>query len=173
MNLEQLKAAAQAVVDAESAITYAIIAPSADAFDEIVEQRKRTLSEAIYALQQLLLTEKSEKEPLVSLAICMGSAALDHESRPFFSYCPEAGFDTHETIVAARDAAEASVEIYRDEASSDGWNDVVMNVCYGVLVGGAYVASERGMTEAEIERFCVDGAEGVIVDIEVADFDQR
>ena len=37
---EQLKAAAQAVVDAESAITYAIIAPSAEKFDEIVEQRK-------------------------------------------------------------------------------------------------------------------------------------
>ena len=54
MNLEQLKAAAQAVVDAESAITYAIIALSAEAFDEIVEQRKRTLSEAIYALGKAL-----------------------------------------------------------------------------------------------------------------------
>ena len=173
MNLEQLKAAAQAVVDGESAINNAIIALSADAFDAIVEQRKRTLSEAIYSLQQLLRTGKTKKEPLESLAIRMGDAAADHDSRPFFSYCPEAGFDTHETIEAARDAAEASVESYRDEASSDGWNDVVMNVCYGVLVGGAYVASERAMTEAEMEQFCVGEVEGVIVDIQVSDFDQR
>lgn len=54
MNLEQLKAAAQAVVDAESAINNAIIALSADAFDEIVEQRKRTLAQAIYALGKAL-----------------------------------------------------------------------------------------------------------------------
>ena len=49
---ERLKAAAQAVVDAESAINNAIIALSADAWNEIVEQRKRTLVQAIYALRQ-------------------------------------------------------------------------------------------------------------------------
>ena len=52
MNLEQLKAAAQAVVDAELVTGYAIIAPSSEEFDKIVKQRKRELEQAIYALRQ-------------------------------------------------------------------------------------------------------------------------
>lgn len=69
MNLEQLKAAAQAVIDAELVTGYAIIAPSSEEFDKIVKQRKRELEQAIHALGKVLRTGKSEKEPSESLAI--------------------------------------------------------------------------------------------------------
>lgn len=62
MNLEQLKAAAQAVVDAELVTGYAIIAPSSEEFDKIVKQRKRELEQAIYALGEVLRTETEKAE---------------------------------------------------------------------------------------------------------------
>lgn len=169
MNIEKLKAAAQVVIDAQDATTHAIIAPSAEAFDGIVKKRERALTQAVYQLKQALKSD--ECESLESLAIRMGEASIDQTSEPFFSYCPEAGFETHKTIEEARDAAEVSVESFRDTASTDGWDDVVFNICYGVVVGGARDVNVRPMTDEEAERFGV--AEGEMLDVEVSDFDDR
>lgn len=52
----------------------------------------------------------------------------------YFSYDPDDGFALHETAEKAREAAEASIDYYRDESSGDGWNeDDVCQVCWGVV----------------------------------------
>jgi predicted nucleic acid-binding Zn-ribbon protein len=53
----------------------------------------------------------------------------------YFSYNPEDGFEIHATEAEAVSAAEASLQIWRDEAVSDGWSLDVDEICWGMIVG--------------------------------------
>ena len=54
----------------------------------------------------------------------------------FFSYNPEDGFSTHETLADAKTAAQDAIDWYRDDAG-DGWSESVQSVCYGKILGMA------------------------------------
>lgn len=56
------------------------------------------------------------------------------EPAGWFSYDPGDYFQTHDTESAAKSAAEAAFSHYR-EASVDGWDEDVEQVCYGRIVG--------------------------------------
>lgn len=60
----------------------------------------------------------------------------------FFSYCPENGFETHETAALAKEAAEANLEPFADEAV-DGWSEQVDQICWGEIKGTCQVISRR------------------------------
>lgn len=51
----------------------------------------------------------------------------------YFSYCPENGFQFHETEQEAREMGEKNFATFEDYAASDGWGDNVDDVCWGVV----------------------------------------
>jgi hypothetical protein len=52
----------------------------------------------------------------------------------FFTYCPDCGFDTHETQEAAEKAADRCLDHFRDDAA-DGWSEDVTQICWGEIKG--------------------------------------
>ena len=78
----------------------------------------------------------------------------------FFSFSNPGGFDWHETLEAARAAAENELQHERDNAPDDGWDeDDALSVCYGEIKGAAFVTHrmpwdefrrQRGDTEEDI-----------------------
>lgn len=52
----------------------------------------------------------------------------------FFAYDPECGFETFKTEAEAKKYAQDSIDSYREEAS-EGWSELVNNVCWGVVLG--------------------------------------
>jgi hypothetical protein len=59
------------------------------------------------------------------------SSNLLGHSDTWFSYDPGDGFETHDTEQAARERAEKSLDYYKDDAPSDGWNEEVTGICWG------------------------------------------
>ncbi|RMC99933.1 hypothetical protein EAY64_06405 [Aquitalea palustris] len=52
----------------------------------------------------------------------------------FFAYEPDNGFETYNTKAEAKQAAQDSIDSYREDAA-DGWPDEVENVYWGVVLG--------------------------------------
>jgi hypothetical protein len=50
----------------------------------------------------------------------------------YFSYDPEAGFETHDSEEKAKAAAAESLQDYRDNAG-EGWDELVEQVCWGEI----------------------------------------
>ena len=50
--------------------------------------------------------------------------------KKFFSYDPDDGFEFHDTEDAAKDRAQAAIDLYREDAS-EGWAEEVDRVCWG------------------------------------------
>lgn len=87
----------------------------------------------------------------------------------FFSYDPQGDFITdHPTAQAARDAAEASVEFYRDEAP-DGWNEEVLNVCWGAVLGEVQETERRPITREDREELGISQSCAEYVDYRLVD----
>lgn len=49
----------------------------------------------------------------------------------YFSYCPENGFEFHDTEDEARKRGEQNFEAFEDDACSYGWGENVGDVCWG------------------------------------------
>lgn len=56
----------------------------------------------------------------------------------YFSYCPEDGFDTHETLDSALDDANERITNYLDE----GWSEDVTSVCVGKITHRAQMCDQ-------------------------------
>jgi hypothetical protein len=69
-------------------------------------------------------------------------AEMNTETQMYFSYDPECGLETHNTLDEAKDAAEGALAYYREEAG-DGWPEEVENVCYGEIKGATYKCDEK------------------------------
>jgi hypothetical protein len=54
----------------------------------------------------------------------------------FFVYDPESGFDTYETSQQAKESAEISIDLYRDNAG-EGWDEEAEQVCWGEISEGS------------------------------------
>jgi hypothetical protein len=50
----------------------------------------------------------------------------------FFSYDPDNGFETHQTLEQAKSAAGKCLGSYRDDAH-EGWADEVTGICWGEI----------------------------------------
>lgn len=56
----------------------------------------------------------------------------------YFSYCPESGFDVHETLEGAIDDANSVIPNYLD----DGWSEDVAGVCVGTITHKATMCDQ-------------------------------
>jgi hypothetical protein len=61
----------------------------------------------------------------------------------FFSFCPKAGFETHDTAAEAEKAARESLDYLSDEAAGDGWNENVDQLCWGEITHMAVMTNRR------------------------------
>lgn len=66
----------------------------------------------------------------------------------FFSYCPDYGFEFHDSAGGAASAAQKSLDLFRDDAV-DGWAEMVGDVCWG---------------EVKQRSACVESAEATTCD---------
>ncbi len=72
----------------------------------------------------------------------------------YFSYDDETGFDLHDTADAAKAAAEASIDAYRDEAG-EGWPEAVDNICWGQVIEHTEAGpSEPAPAGSELDYVC-------------------
>ena len=76
----------------------------------------------------------------------------------YFSYCPECGFETHNTLEEAKAAAEERLDFFRDYAA-DGWNEGVGQVCWGEVKEIAVQENRReadpgNLDEADFSFIC-------------------
>jgi hypothetical protein len=53
--------------------------------------------------------------------------------KPYFSFDPDSGLDFHETLEEAKDAAQRTIDEYRD-CCDPSWSEDVEHVCYGIVV---------------------------------------
>jgi hypothetical protein len=57
----------------------------------------------------------------------------------YFSYDPNGdGYTEHTTEAEAKRAASTALEAERDEALTDGWDEVVENICWGRIIERAF-----------------------------------
>jgi len=75
----------------------------------------------------------------------------------FFSYCPDAGFETHDTVEEAKKAADDSIDYFRDNAV-DGWSEEVDQVCWGEVKEQSTVGNQRSKEDAAKEGIVVSSA---------------
>jgi energy-coupling factor transporter ATP-binding protein EcfA2 len=65
----------------------------------------------------------------------------------WFSYDGDCGYETHDSEEEARRSAEAALEMFRDDAPGDGWDeDSVTQVCWGVVIQEVEEISRRKTT---------------------------
>ncbi len=76
-------------------------------------------------------------------------------SGKFFSYCPDAGFDTFETEGEAKAAANTSIDYYRDNAD-EGWDEEVAQVCWGEVRQSATMCCVRPVMEDDCVAAGID-----------------
>lgn len=61
-----------------------------------------------------------------------GGHDVSYNGPRFFSFSNAGGFDWHETLQSAKDAAEMALDCERDAAGDDGWQeDDAFSICYG------------------------------------------
>lgn len=61
---------------------------------------------------------------------------MSYNGPRFFSFSNAGGFDWHETLEEAKDAAEMALESERDAAGDDGWQeDDAFSISYGEIKG--------------------------------------
>lgn len=56
----------------------------------------------------------------------------NQSSYRFFAYDPEEGFNTFKTALEAEEAAQEYIDYFRDN-SSEGWDEMVGQVCWGKI----------------------------------------
>lgn len=66
----------------------------------------------------------------------------------YFSYCPESGFETHQTKKEAEKSAQESIDYFRDYAD-EGWDEAVNNVCWGEINQHTVMIDQKTIKEAE------------------------
>lgn len=71
----------------------------------------------------------------------------------YFSYCPNAGFETHATLEEAKKSADDSVDYFRNH-SEDGWSEEVGQVCWGELKEQATMTDKEPCETGEFEYRC-------------------
>ena len=75
----------------------------------------------------------------------------------FFSYCPDEGFETHNTAEEAKKAADDSIDSFRDNAE-DGWSEEVDQVCWGEVKEQSTMGDKRSKDDAAKEGIFVNSA---------------
>ena len=69
-----------------------------------------------------------------------------------FSYCQECGIDKFSSVDHAKEAAQACLEHYREEAGDSGWDDAVWQVCWGEIKAEAkQIDLKERPPEADLE----------------------
>jgi len=69
----------------------------------------------------------------------------------FFGYhAPTGEFQLFATLEEARDWVKEGLEADEDEAAADGWDEAVVDSCYGALVGGIVETSRRPREDVEL-----------------------
>ena len=66
----------------------------------------------------------------------------------YFSYCPEEGFELHETAEQAQQAVEDALDFERGEAC-EGWADYVDQFCWGELKQRVVETMNRPRTDKD------------------------
>lgn len=64
----------------------------------------------------------------------------------FYCYCPDTGFDTFELEGEARQAAQDSIDYYRDNAS-EGWDEEVEQVSWGEITQVVGTPQDKPLTK--------------------------
>jgi hypothetical protein len=67
----------------------------------------------------------------------------------YFSYCPEEGFELHETAEQAKNAVEDALDFERSEAY-EGWSDYIDQFCWGELKQHVVETMSRPRTDEDI-----------------------
>jgi hypothetical protein len=76
-------------------------------------------------------------------------------SMKYFSYSPDDGFHAHETAEQAKAAAESALQLYRDEADGDGWDESVTEVCWGEVLQRAKETDRREVEDGStFDYYC-------------------
>jgi len=90
-------------------------------------------------------------------------------SNRFFSYSDECGFNTHSTPSEAHEACESEIEHYRDFAA-EGWDEGVLNTCWGEIRGTATETNIRDAPkDSPCEYYCsveIDESDDRVADLE-------
>ena len=68
-------------------------------------------------------------------------------SSKYFSYCGDSGFDEHDTEEEAIKAANEYIDYYRDSAS-EGWDEAVTEVKWGIIEQHTVVIDEKPAEQA-------------------------
>lgn len=66
----------------------------------------------------------------------------------YFSYCPDEGFELHETAEQAQEAVNNALDFERGEAS-EGWADYVDQFCWGELKQRVVETMRRPRTDED------------------------
>jgi len=72
----------------------------------------------------------------------------------YFSYCPDAGFEIHDTALEAEKSAQDSLDYFRDNAC-DGWSEEVDGICWGTVSQDTQKVLEMSREDAEKEGILV------------------
>lgn len=67
----------------------------------------------------------------------------------YFSYDPETGFEYHATKEEAIRATEELLDLYRSEASGDGWSEAVEGLVWGEIKQQTVAFDLRPITDEE------------------------
>jgi len=70
----------------------------------------------------------------------------------YFSYDPNGdGYVKHITEIEAEEAALVALEIERDEALTEDWDEAVEDICWGKIIGRTFLKKQIHAKEIDYE----------------------
>jgi hypothetical protein len=70
----------------------------------------------------------------------------------YFSLDPNGdGYIEHTTEIDAKKAAQIALEAERDEALTEGWDEAIKDICWGKIIGRAFLKEQIYVEDSDYE----------------------